>query len=226
MSNGPIQLGNVQSANVEYPVQGEVPSLDLAAYQAWVADQQSKQTTLSFMPGQPGPQNLSGEQVAPTIPVNPYAPTGWKKRASVEFDFQTPTGQHCRLRRLEKNDIFRLKIVDHLDSLLPLLVDLPENTSTEKQILSVVQRDSKAISNITTVLDIVLMACCVSPQVTNDKTLENENATPAIVYSENIDVDDKAAIFAAAFGSDMQDLKSLVTTARSVESLPTVQTVQ
>src|SRR6516164_10969149 len=44
-------------------------------------------------------------------PVNPYAPTGWRKKQRTEFDVTLPSGQLCRVLRLEREDLFRLNLM-------------------------------------------------------------------------------------------------------------------
>jgi hypothetical protein len=162
----------------------------------------------------------------PVAPTNKYAATGWRRKQSVEFDLQVPSGQWCRVRRLEKNDIFRLRIVDHLDSILPMLVDIGDGADKEKRIAESLKANAHLIDDMYTVIDVVVMACCINPAVTTELAAVNEDADPAIVLIDNIDVDDRMVIFGAAFGRDANELKSVIPTQTGVEPVSTGQVIQ
>lgn len=171
----------------------------------------------------------------PRLPANPYAPTGWRKKVSVEFDLVVPSGQKCRIRRLERNDMFKLRIIDHLDQLLPLLVDSEGASEDERnaKIAEAVKTNASMIDGIYTVVDIVVMNCCVRPLVTNDADMAIEGTERdwedpnfiSIVHLDDIELEDRMYIFAAAFRREADQLKSVRESQTSVEPVPTSQVV-
>lgn len=172
------------------------------------------------------------QQFTPPSVLNRYAPTGWRKKHSIEFDYQTPSGQVCRLRRLERNDIIKLKLIDHMDDLLPKLIDIGD--ATPEKITEALKDNMHLIDGLYNAADVVVMACCVRPMVTSDPNLvsygtEADELDPnfvAVVSLDDIDIEDRMAIFLAAFGSDAAGLKSVSPEATSMESVPASENIQ
>lgn len=227
---GPIEFARMQSANLptedDFKQQAETEGVDPSQLPPDFVEQAKKYGLI---------KSDSGVKVAETLPPpNPYVPTGWRKRQTVEFDLTLPSGQTCRARRLERNDVIKLKIVDQLDTLLPLLIDLPEGPERDEKIKQVMKDDPSAIEGMFGVIDIVVMACCLKPAVTANEAAVNygtplEWGDPTFVpiaYIDDIEPEDKVAIFAAAFGADMSDLKSAGSATPSVAHLPASQSVQ
>lgn len=228
----PIQIGNVIDANQQ-----------ASAFNAIAPETQAMIDALlngDLTPEQFSVKKQNGEFVAPTlpppvtVPANRYAPTGWRKKQSVEFDIDLPSGQVVRIRRLERNDLFRLKIMDHLDDLLPLLID-PDLSEAEKDVKlkEAIGSNKNLIDNMYSVIDVVVMACCLNPMVCADSSMasygsEVDQADPnfvSVVHIDDIDIDDRQIIFSAAFGSDASHLKSVQGETPSVEPLPAVESV-
>lgn len=232
MTQSPISVGNVQAATQ--------PRFDPQTGEPLYNPEEHKPDShASVGTGPKHAQSDSGQFIAPTIPpknANPYAPTGWRQKVSVEFDVMLPSGQLCRVRRLDRNDIIKLRIIDHLDTLLPKLIDMDKLPAEEqrKQITKAVSEDVNLIDNVYTVIDVVVMACCVKPLVTNNKDAVLYG-TPAdwedpnfisIVHLDDIDMEDRQVIFGYAFGGDGQDLKSLATATSVMEFVPTSKGIQ
>jgi len=232
MSN-PIGLGGLKNAN---------PPLSVEE-QAIIERMRAGGLGLPMTPGAPEPDPPASdstvygisEPTQATRPVNPYAPTGWRKKASVEFDVVTPSGQRVRLRRLERNDVFRSGIMDHLDQLLPLLIDAETSPvqQREARVAEAVKRSASMISDMYDVMDIVIMTACVRPLVTNDPNAvlegteldwQDPNFVP-IIHISSIDDDDKEFLFATAFRMDADQLKSLQQSQGRMDPIPTNQGV-
>jgi hypothetical protein len=164
----------------------------------------------------------------PIKPVNPYAPTGWRKKQSLEFDLTLPSGQTVRLRRLDRADLFKLRIIDHLDTLLPMLIDMADDTSSD-DIREQIKDKSGVIGDMVNAADVAILACCIRPAVTNDPKAtyygtEAEQADPnfwPIFHIDDIDLDDKLAIFTAVFKGESDALKSVSRAPVSVEPVST-----
>lgn len=176
------------------------------------------------------PVDLSGEQVAPTFapPVNPYAPTGWRKKVRQEFDLELPSGQMCRITRLERDDLLRLNLMEHLDTFTPMLMqDSLSDEERQQQMTDTVKENPAALQKMLRAVDKVVLACTVAPRITKDEKLVNYGgpeqwANPnfvATVHINDIDTFERMFIFGAAFGRSMDDLKSLLEQTEGLDSL-------
>lgn len=156
----------------------------------------------------------------PAVPANPYAPTGWKRRHRVEFDMRTPVGnQLCRLMRLEREDLFRLNLMQYLDTFTPLLLDgTMSDEARDNLVKETIQENPDALANMFIAIDQIVMAATVKPRVTNDEKKVDYGkpkdwANPSFVATVHVDdivMEDRMAIFGAAFGRSMDDLKSVL----------------
>jgi hypothetical protein len=168
-------------------------------------------------------------------PANPYAPTGWRRKQRVEFDITLPSGQLCRVLRLEREDLFRLNLMSYLDTFTPMLME--DTISTEernKRLRDTMTKNPDSIANMFMAIDEVVMAATLRPRVTNNEK-KVDYGTPmdwgnpqfiATAYVEDISMEDRMAIFAAAFGRSMDDLKSVWEKAGGVASMADEPSVQ
>jgi hypothetical protein len=176
----------------------------------------------------------AAEPLDPPIPVphaepaNPYAPTGWRKKQRLEFDVTLPSGQLCRVLRLEREDLFRLNLMSYLDTFTPMLME--DSISAEQRnnrMREALAKHPDSIANMFMAIDEVVMAATLRPHVTNDQNkVDYGNPSDwgnpqfiATAYIEDIGMEDRMAIFAAAFGRSMDDLKSLWAKADSLGSV-------
>jgi hypothetical protein len=168
-------------------------------------------------------------------PANPYAPTGWRKKQRIEFDLTLPSGQLCRVLRLEREDLFRLNLMSYLDSFTPLLME--DSISAEQRnerMRETMTKNPDSIANMFMAIDEVVMAATIRPHVTNDANKVDYGGPQdwgnpqfvATAYIEDIGMEDRMAIFAAAFGRSMDDLKSIWAKADSMGSMADVPIVQ
>jgi len=159
---------------------------------------------------------------------NAYAPTGWRKRKRVEFDLEMPSGQMCRVMRLERDDLLRLNLMQYLDTFTPMLFESQlSDAERQQEMVSIVQSDPQALSKMLQAVDKVVLACTIKPQITEDSSKinygdEKDWADPnfvATVHLDDVDSFERMYIFGSAFGKSMDDLKSLLQQAQSVGSL-------
>jgi hypothetical protein len=161
-------------------------------------------------------------------PANPYAPTGWRKKQRLEFDVTLPSGQLCRVLRLEREDLFRLNLMSYLDTFTPMLME--DSISAEernKRMRETMTKHPDSIANMFMAIDEVVMAATLRPHVTNDEKKVDYGGPAdwgnpqfvATAYIEDIGMEDRMAIFAAAFGRSMDDLKSIWAKADSLGSV-------
>lgn len=181
------------------------------------------------------PANLSGSTVEPDKPVNPYAPVGWQKQRRVEFDFELPSGQMCRITRLEREDLIRLNLMEYLNTFAPLLLDQNKSEGDRRsEMEEMVKQKPESIGQLFTAVDKVVMACTLRPKITDNKDkvnygTESDWANPnftATVHIDNIDMMERLYIFGAAFGKSMDDLKSVWGEAESLDSMADEPSVQ
>jgi hypothetical protein len=182
----------------------------------------------------PKPESIHGVDS-----VNPYAPVGWAAKCRVEFDVRLPDvkdaagntvaqGQLCRLIRLERDDLFRLNLHEYLDTFTPILMGQEMSEDDRREAMEEkMQEDPEALTKMLGAIDIITMAACIKPRITDDPSLV-DIGTPddwtdpnfvATVPLENISLMDRMFIFGAAFGRSMDDLKSLYSQTEGMGSL-------
>lgn len=174
------------------------------------------------------PQDFSGQSVPADPPANPYIVTGWRARQHVEFDVTLPSGQICRVRRLERDDLIRMDIMQYLDTFTPMLLeDSMTDEERERMMTDEVKKNPEALQKMLKAIDKVIMVACVKPQITEDPALVNyggefdwgnPNFIP-VAFLDDIDTFERMAIFGAAFGQDMDALKSVLQQAEGVGGL-------
>jgi hypothetical protein len=167
-------------------------------------------------------------------PVNPYAPTGWKRKERIEFDVRVPSGQLVKVLRLEREDLFRLNLIQYLDTFTPLLMeDSISDDERERRLKETMAEKPDSLMNMFVAIDQVVMAASVKPRVTQDPKLvdygqqkdwNNPRFTP-VAYLEDIAMEDRMTIFGAAFGRSMDELKSVLDQTSGVGSVADVPSV-
>lgn len=166
---------------------------------------------------------------------NPYAPTGWRKKERIEFDLEVPSGQLCRVMRLEREDLFRLNLMSYLDTFTPLLMeDTISVDERNRRLQEMMTKHPDSLANMFMAIDEVVMAATVRPRVTNDEKKVDygrpedwgKDSFIATAYIEDISMEDRMAIFASSFGRSMNDLKSLWEEAGSMERMANESSVQ
>lgn len=168
-------------------------------------------------------------------PVNPYAPTAWQKRHRVESDIKLPSGQLVRVMRLEREDLLRTTMTGYMDTFTPTLMqETISEGERDRRIKERMNTDPHAVANMFMAIDEVVMTATVRPRITNDPSLvdyggPNDWRNPkfiAVALIEDITMDDRFAIFAAAFGKSMDELKSLWGEAPGLAAMADVPSVQ
>lgn len=181
---------------------------------------------------EPGPAYQPGDPAGAT---NPYAPTGWKHKQRVEFDITVPSGQLCRVMRLEREDLFRMDLIQYLDTFTPLLMsDSVSDAAARRQIEAAVKDDPMALSKMFIAIDQVVMASTIRPRVTDDENKVDYGGPQdwtnprfiATAWINDLEMEDRMAIFGAAFGRSMDDLKSVWEQTPSVGSMANESGVQ
>lgn len=172
-------------------------------------------------------EGLSGVPVDTAV-ANPYAPTGWRRKEKVLFDVETPSGQTCEVMRLERDDLMRLDLLQYLDTFTPLLLeDSLSEDERSAQMTEIVKDNPESLQKMFKAIDKVILACVTKPHITEEHSKVNYGSERdwgnpnfvATVHLDDIDTFDRMYIFGAAFGRDMDDLKSVLQQAQGVGSL-------
>lgn len=183
--------------------------------------------------GEPSVNPVGEKQNSNNLPgvdaVNPYAPIGWAAKHRIEFDVRLPDvrdsdgsviqqGQLCRVMRMERDDLFRLNLHEYLDTFTPILMGQEMSEDERREAMEdKMQEEPEALTKMLGAIDIITMAACVKPRITDDPSKVNIG-TPddwtdpkfvATVPLDNISLMDRMYIFGAAFGRSMDDLKSV-----------------
>jgi hypothetical protein len=120
--------------------------------------------------------------------------------------------------RLEREDLFRMNLIQYLDTFTPLLMqDSVSDAAARRQIQNAVKDDPAALSKMFIAIDQVVMAATIRPKVTDDENKvdygqPSDWANPKFVataYINDLEMEDRMAIFGSAFGRSMDDLKSV-----------------
>jgi hypothetical protein len=220
MTNPGIGLGAAQPAN-PHPQEQAAP-IDISHPEQ--AFQDPKPQTPIFPP--------------PTDPVaqaNPYAPTGWRRKQRNEFDLELPSGQMCRVMRLERDDLIRLQLLEYMNTFTPMLMDASMDDATrQNEIRDTIQDNPEALGKMLTAVDKVVLAATIRPRITEDRKkinygTEQDWADPnftATVHLDDIDTFERMYIFGAAFGRSMDDLKSIFQQTPGLGSMADVASIQ
>jgi hypothetical protein len=131
--------------------------------------------------------------------------------------------------RLEREDLFRLNLIQYLDTFTPMLMEdsVGSVADRNRRIKETMSSNPNAMANMFIAIDQVVMASTVRPKVTDDKDKADYGgpddwANPKFVataYINDIEMEDRMAIFAATFGRSMDDLKSIWSQATSLGSV-------
>jgi hypothetical protein len=163
------------------------------------------------------PEPIHVADTLPKKPANPYAPTGWQTKKRIEFDLELPSGQFCRLMRLEREDLFRLNLMEYLDTFTPMLMGDMTDEEREVKMKEAMSEKPEALMSMLEAIDQIVMAATIKPRVTDDEKLvelgtERDWNNPDFVATipiDNIPMMERMYIFGAVFGKSMDDLKSL-----------------
>lgn len=157
------------------------------------------------------------------MPSDPYAPTAWGQ--GNEFDFTAPSGQLCRLKKVDPVDLVADGLLGKLDFLTSIVVGehLAEaqmtpmqrakankakatgKAQTEEQIkeeaLNSLMSDPRKLKDFSKILNEVVIGVVVKPEIHPVPVVKNNEPAPereaGLVYVDTVDFNDRVAIFNA-----------------------------
>jgi hypothetical protein len=145
-----------------------------------------------------GDVKLPSSAPQPVQSSDPYAATSWGESG---YDFRTPSGQLCRMRKLDPAKLAASGILDKITRLPAISqaeIDRAQGLPPEKQ--AEMMPDASAITALVEVLDIIVPLAVEKPQVYVDPA-EGEDRIPGRVYMSQIEFGDRVAIMERATGS-------------------------
>lgn len=144
----------------------------------------------------------------PTPPEVPAAaqPRSYGIKKAEEFDLELPTGSFVRYRKLTKSHLLKLNLIELMDGFTPeLLADARSGDEAVAQeasfkALSDPERNGKIFGPV----DRVVVASVIIPTVVFDGP-----TTDTQVNVNDVELEDKLAIWSAAIGEQLTALKSV-----------------
>lgn len=133
----------------------------------------------------------------PAAPADPYAVTTW---GETEYDFKVPSGQTCRMRKLQPEEMIATGILDQMTKLPGIVqeqIDKAEGAPPVK--VSVESVDTNQITSLLEVLNKLIPLVVAIPQVWPNPG-EYETRVPGRVYVGDIELADRIAIMERATG--------------------------
>lgn len=142
---------------------------------------------------------------ATSVPAeDPYAPTAW---AANEYDFEVPSGQRCRLRKLPVEELVRSGVLDKLTR-LPGLTDKVIRTAEGLPPVKEPAEDEmpapEHMQGLLELLDAILPIVVLKPRVYPEPT-DPEQRINGRVYPSSIELADRVAILERSVGG-LRDL--------------------
>lgn len=123
-----------------------------------------------------------------------------------EDDLELPSGGLVRYRKLNKGLLLKLNLVEVMDGFTPELINdiRSEDTATAEQAALRALVDPERNNKIFGPIDRVVAAAVVTPQVVLTPPASRDQ-----VHIDDVDLEDKVAIFMAAIGEQLDALKSV-----------------
>lgn len=150
--------------------------------------------------------NLPGSAPAPAqaeVPSDPYAPKVW---LSNTFDFLTPSGQLCQLKKVDVAQLAEKGILDKLTRLPGIAaaqVAKAEGAPPEKAVDPELP-DTETIKAVLEAVNVLVPLVVVQPHVW-ELPAEGEPRVPERIYVDSIEIGDRIAIMHRVLGG-LQDL--------------------
>lgn len=160
-----------------------------------------------------------------------YAPVSWGTEET--FDIRCPSGQVCKARMLEMEDIVELDIMDAMDVLGPEVMSEEENRkgprdfqksakqlqaekeAKDREFMKDMTKDKTKFREMIAMVDKIVARCVILPKIhrpikivgDREFPIAREDREEGVIYTSSIGFEDKMHIFDKVFGG-MEGLKS------------------
>ena len=163
-----------------------MPSVEELKAQLAEAEEAERRTVSNSVP-----QTAKAEQ------SDPYAVTSW---GETEYDFITPSGQRCRLKKLDLAELAETGILDQVTRLPGVTADLVEKSSGQPPSAKPDDDmpDRETIKTVVELVNILVPLIVVKPQIF--PIVEDEDRVPGRIYVDSIEITDRIAIMERALG--------------------------
>lgn len=166
---------------------GDYTAAEIAAMTAdEVEDAQDRDFKKPAPAASPSPTTPQGQLASSA--ADPYAPVVWAQR---EYDFITPSGQRCRMRKLRVEEVAANGLIDRI-AMLPgytqELVDRSEGKPPAKEL-----PDKEQMAAVIDILEALVPLVVVRPTVMPSDTPPDEQPTGSVLVSD-IEFGDRVAI--------------------------------
>jgi len=141
---------------------------------------------------------------------NKYAVTGWKRKGDNTFDYTLPSGQTCRLRKLNMETIAELGLMDELDTFTGSIQVTPSKKAKGKgakplteeeqgaEVMKKMLKNKDAFIKMLGTINKVVVSCVVEPRV-HPEPQDGSPRDEELVYTDDIEFEDKMLIFQEVF---------------------------
>lgn len=157
-------------------------------FAAWQAEQQAGD-------GLP-PLRIAVPLPTPAPPQDRYAPTTW---GSDEYDFTTPSGQMCRMRKVPIEGLVESGLLDKLNTLSPRVDQLIKRSNNEPPAPASDTTDGAAMREMLSVLNDFIPLVVVAPMV-HPTPKDPADRVEGLVYVSSVGLADQLAIMNEALG--------------------------
>lgn len=146
---------------------------------------------------------MTSSENSPETPQNPYAPTAW---GSYDDELVCPSGQKCRVKKLDFTDVMASGMMDQLNTLSGVVDKHAKKADGQPPIDAYkMMTDKRTAGQMKTLIDEVVCMVVTAPMV----EMPPEDFTKrvvGVVYSDTIGILDKMRIFEVAMG-DLSELE-------------------
>lgn len=108
---------------------------------------------------------MSPSPAAPSQAANPYAPTAWASDGPSEYDFQVPSGQLCRIRKIEAEMLIEAGILGQVTRLTGVVqqgIDEAEGRKVQR-VGEILQKDPAKSKEIIGVVNSLVCVVVLQP---------------------------------------------------------------
>lgn len=144
-------------------------------------------------------ENTNGTSpAAPSqAPADPYAPTAW---GQYDEELTVPSGQRCRVRKLDFADVMEAGLLDKLNTLQGVVdKHIKKGEGAPPTDPMKLLKDKRTSQQFSSLIDDVVIMCVTQPPLTKAPGAYKDRK-PGVVYVDTVGLMDKMEIFEHALG--------------------------